>query len=427
MELLSILCAGIVGLVLGRVLMKRWYNHLTIYSFFWTGSLAFYTLRLIQYYEISTEAWFYIGISWFMLSLGTFVVVFSRAVTHKSGSVPEIKEDTKSYLTINPKFLTRAIILFSIASIVAIIYQLVYIVRTFGGIGAAIINANLLYRLRVEGELSGIPYLGSFPLVTCCLAGIYTALRRRFNFLSILPFVLVGLHGMVVMGRTDIVIAAALFLTALLHTPHERFITRKTIFALILVAILAVGTFAFISSARRLFTQFKQETQDMAALRNRLMFLPSFYFYLTAPPVAFSEYLSVGEEKFFPGSYTFKPVFNILTKVGLADPLPLFNQYLSTPEPINAGTYLRELYADFGPFGVVIFPFVLGIILTSLCLQIKHCPTVTKIVILAHLSAIVWLSWDINIMKLGQWAVSFVVCLLTALKLDSLVQEERLL
>jgi oligosaccharide repeat unit polymerase len=417
MELLIILCVSITGLILGRLLLKRWYNHLTTYSFCWMLCLGFYTFRLIQYYRISSEAWFYIGLSWFMLYLGSFVVIFAHAARHKTAKILTGKEG-KLPKNIPLKFLSRMIIILSIISLFAIIYEFVNVLRTFGNIGTALLQANELYEMRVSGELQGIPYLSSFPLATACLAGIYTALRRKLTFLSILPFILIGFHGLVVMGRTNLVIGGALFVTALLYTPHKRFIDRKTIFGLISLAVLALGIFTLICSVRGLIIFYRHESEEMTRLRSTILFLPSIYFYLTAPPVAFSEYLYVGEPDFAPGSYTFKTVYNVLTKFNLADPLPPFNPFIKTPEAINAGTYLRELHADFGPLGILFFPYLLGVFLTMLFLRVRSHPNAKRIVILAHLFALIWLSWDVNLMRFGQWAVSLVVSLFIAWRFD---------
>jgi oligosaccharide repeat unit polymerase len=406
------------------MLMKRWYNHLTIYSIFWTVSLALYTLKFIEYYEISSEAWFYIGLSWFMLFLGSVAVIFAWSLRPSADS-SEIHEKQKSYFSINLRFLSGVIIVLSILSSITIVYQFILVTRFFGSLGAAIIQGNLLYGMRVTGEFGGIPYLGSFPLAACCLAGIYTALRRKVTFLSVLPFFLVGLHGVIVMGRWNILVAAYLFLTAFLYTPHKRFVKRRTIVVFIMIAVLALGSVIFISSTRKLKIHFRYENQEMEGVRSLILFLPSIYFYLSSPPVAFSEYLYIGEEEFYPGSYTFKPMYNILAKFDLVDPLPMFNPFICTPEPINAGTYLREIHADFGSLGVMLFPYVLGIFLTILFLMIRRRPTTTLIVIMTHFYAVVCQSWNVNAMKLGQWAVSILVCVVIALKLDSMARKGR--
>jgi oligosaccharide repeat unit polymerase len=422
MELLAVLTAGFIGVIFGRIILGRWYNHLTIYSLTLGASLTFYTFRFIEYYDISSEAWFYIVLGWIILYVGSLAVMFGwNAIYQQDNPAPHFCDSATQSASLL-KFLSQVIIILSIISFIAILYQIFIILATFGSIGSAIMQGNIMYRLRVEGELSGIPYATSLPLTACCIAGFYTALKRKFTFLGVLPFILVGLDGIVVMGRTNIVIAVALWLTAMLYTPHKRFISRKIRYLFAFVSVLAIGIFMFVSSMRGLLITFKYESQEMDKMRRSLVFFPSFYLYLATPPIAFSEYLLVGEERFYPGSYTFKPMYNILAKMSLTEPLPLFNQWIKTPEPINAASYLREIHADFGAIGILIFPLLLSVLLTSLYLRTRYRPKAVYIVILAHFLAVVWLAWDINIMKLGQWAVSILVSFVIALKCDIIVK-----
>ncbi len=423
MELVLIICGGIAGVLLGRVLMKRWYNHLTIYSFLWTLCLTFTTFRLILYYNISSEAWFFIILSWFMLNVGSFAVIFAHRATQRSVESSDVDRKPKFSFSLDLKFLSRSIVILSIISLFAIIIQLLLVVSIFGSFGTALMHASLLYGIRAGGELGGIPYLTSFPLAASCLAGIYTALRKKLTLLAVVPAILAGFHGIIVMGRTNLLIAGALFLTALFYTPHKRFMNRKVVISIVLVVVLVLGAFTFISSSRGFFEQFKYESREMASVRSVIVFMPSVYFYISAPPVAFSEYLLLGEENFFPGTYTFKPVFNILSKIGFVDRPMDYNPFIGTPESINAGTYLREIHADFGPLGIMIFPFLLGIVLAALYFRVTQHPTTIWIVLFAHFFVIIWSSWDINVMKLGQWVVSILVSLFVAWRLDSMAKE----
>jgi|GEM_PF-3452161 len=426
--LFTVICiVGLLACLAGRLLFERYYNHLTIYSLFWTASLAFYTFRLIEYHTIMSEALIYIALGWVMLFVGSITVIFAVAGQEDPIHFQIEPRGVQPTYSTSLKLLSNIIVFLCTLSVIGIILKLLSVLQTFGSVGSALINASLLYRMRVEGEFTSIPYLGSFPLAASCLAGLYTALRRKLTYLTYVPFFLVGLHGLVVMGRTDIMIAGALFLSAYFYTPHKKFITRRTFLALVLMIILTFGTFTVISSIRGLTARFNHETQEMSKLRSTIIFLPSIYFYLTAPPVAFSEYLYLDEEKVSPGSYTFKSVYNILTKMDLAEPLPTYNPFIRTPEPINAGTYLREIHADFGPAGILVVPFIIGVFLTAMILRVKRKPNAFWIILLSHFFVIIWLSWDINAMKLGQWVVSLFVCILIAWRLDSKQQDSNAL
>ncbi len=411
MGLLLLIGGGIIGVLAGRILLGRWFNYLSIYSAVWAISLVLYAFQLIQYNPIIPQAWFFIALAWFVLYLGSVTVIFARVVTHHVSK--DAKHIPKDSFSINDKSLARAILVLCIIASVSIVLQWVEVIRFFGGLKVAIENANQLYNLRVGGELwEGIPYLGAFALGACSLAGIYTAIRGRLTFVGILPLALVLLQGISAMGRTGIVIAGVLFLTSFLYTPHSKLSKGKTLIGLILVTAVLIEGFTFISSTRHLRVQFPYEAPVMETLRSDVSFLPSLYFYLSGPPVAFSEYLRSGGEKVFPGTYTFRPLFNILAKVGFINPLPRYTAPYFTPEPMNAATYLRDVHADFGPFGIAMFPYVLGLLLTILHFQIKQCPTVTRNVLLAHLFVIVFLSWDISPMYLGFYWVSILVDLL---------------
>lgn len=425
MELLHILTVGIVGTITGRIILKRWFNHLTLYSVLWTGSLSLYTMRLINYYSISPEAWFFIYLGWFMLFLGSFLVLSRYVVLGLSFTDIDISKVDDSSLKLDLQSLSRVVIILSILYLVTIIYQTIAVIRVFGGLGKAILFANYLYSMRVSGELAGIPYLGSFSFPAALFAGMYTALRRKVTFTSIFPFILIGLNQVIVMGRLAIINCGLFFFSALIFTPHRRFLTRKSIIAFISISIIIIGTFIFISSVRQLEVEFKYETEEMEMLRTPIGFLPSVYLYISAPPVAFSEYLLVGEEKFYPGSYTFRWIFNILSRFDFTERLSLFNPFIRTPEGINAATYLRELHADFGPLGILIFPFLLGIIITAVYLKVQKHPTVTNIVILVHVITIVWQSWSSQIMKHGEWTVSLLISTLIAMKFDSIAKKKK--
>lgn len=295
------------------------------------------------------------------------------------------------------------------------------LVRQFGSFSAAITNANLLYQLRVSGELEGgIPYVGAFVLSACTLAGIYTAVRGKISFVSVLPLILVVVQGIGSMGRTGIIIAGILFITPFFYTPNSRLLKGKVIIRLILAGALIVGIFTLISSIRGLTVRFKHENSNMETLREQVSFLPSLYFYLSGPPVVFSEYLKAGGEDVFPGAYTLRPLFNVLSKFGLVERFSTYSAFYFTPEPMNAATYLRYVHADFGSVGIMFFPYVLGVVLTILHFKINQRPTLIRLVLIAHLFVIIFLSWSINPMYLGYWWVSMIVSLFASPTLDCL-------
>src|SRR5467141_1393291 len=76
-----------IGVYIGRVLFKRWFNPLSIYSALWGFCLFNYELRLIQYYPISTAAWIYIAAAWVTLYLGAATVLLAGSWTREPSTV----------------------------------------------------------------------------------------------------------------------------------------------------------------------------------------------------------------------------------------------------------------------------------------------------------------------------------------------------
>jgi oligosaccharide repeat unit polymerase len=422
MKLLLLIGGGVVGVLVGRKLFQRWFNHLSIYSTIWTVSLGLYELKLIQYNSIIPEAWFFILLAWFVFYLGSIMVLRAGIATRHASNYAtvfkEVIDNSQRFFFINSKILKRSIIVLSVLAALSIGYHLFVVIHFFGGVKATILNANLLYVLRLRGEIQEeIPYLSSFALGACSLAGIYTAVRGKLTFVGVLPLVLIGLGGAASMGRASIFIAGVLFLTAFLYAPRQKLQKLSILTGLILAIALVIGVLTFISSTRGLIISFKYENPSMEILRRtHIAFVPSIYFYFSGPPVVFSEYLKAGGEKFYPGTYTLRPILNVLSKIGLFEPLPRYQDFYFTPEPMNTGTYLRELYPDFGPIGMTLFPYILGILLTILHLRIKKRPTLMHIVLQSHLYVIVFLSWLCNALFLGYYWISFIVSLFVSLK-----------
>src|SRR6266404_72326 len=78
----------LIAAYIGRLLFKRWFNPLSLYSAIWGFCLCTYEFRLIQFYPVSKEAWFDIILAWLSLYTGAgvaFVFVSGRPARRSSG------------------------------------------------------------------------------------------------------------------------------------------------------------------------------------------------------------------------------------------------------------------------------------------------------------------------------------------------------
>jgi oligosaccharide repeat unit polymerase len=139
----------------------------------------------------------------------------------------------------------------------------------------------------------------------------------------------------------------------------------------------------------------------------------SLYLYFSAHPGTFNAYLKADEEHPFPGTYTFAPVMRVLVRLGLADPVPLYQRFYNIPIPVNTGTYLRDIHAEFGAAGILIVPYLLGLICTMLWVRLKQKAGLMTTVWLSHLYVVVALTFLTQGTQVGFWFLSLLVSLLT--------------
>jgi len=58
MSLILIAFITFIGILLGKLLFKKWFNHLTLYCVIMGGLIFFYELKLLPYPDIIPLAWF---------------------------------------------------------------------------------------------------------------------------------------------------------------------------------------------------------------------------------------------------------------------------------------------------------------------------------------------------------------------------------
>lgn len=408
--ILLLLVTGI-AVYIGRLLFKRWFNPLSLYSAIWGFCLFNYEVRLIQYEQISAQAWAYIGIAWVSLYLGAATVLYTQV---------SVRQRTVRAAGINLKYLKRVIVILSVVASIGIADQIRVVLREFGGVsGTLLANAGEIYLSRSSAELSNLPYASAFAFAACSLAGIYTAILGRLKLVALIPAVLITVMNIFAMGRLGLAVAAVLFMSCYIHTPRK---TRLKVarwqrnFALTLGVVILAGGYVLVSSTRGLGVDFPGKTPAMNRFEEYIPVFPSVYSTVSASPVAFSMYLASPEErKVEPwGQYTFAPLFRLFSKLGFPTYVERLEESYYTPVPSNVSTYLKNVHSDFGLPGIVFFPFFLGMITTNLALRIEWKPRMVDLALLSNLYVIVVFSFAFNLMFLGDWYVSVVVSMVAA-------------
>lgn len=408
MLILFLVLITLLAVLAGRAVLDRWFNHLSIYSAIWGSILILVESDLIRYNPISGLAWFYIFSSWLCLFLGSLTVlgIWGRASRASSAEIefPVLR-------------LKRILWLFSVVGAIGILAQGLAISRTFGSLIEVIFTqANQLYHARVDYPslgLSGLSYVGAFAPGACTLAGLYTAKVGKLSLAGLMPLVLVALNGILMMGRAGLILAGVWFVVGFIYAPRRSFKIRRwqAVVAVVGVIAVLVGGIIFINQTRGLAVTYYSVSPAMGRASEYFPVLPALFFYYTGPVVGFSDYLSHPENNphAFWGMYTFAPLLRVASRLGAATDVPFYEENYFTPYDINVMTWLKNIHSDFGGFGILMFPYLLGALMTWLKLKIDENFRPAYLIILADLYLIIFFSFAYNSMFLGVWYFNLVL------------------
>jgi oligosaccharide repeat unit polymerase len=418
---LLLVASSVAGVLVGRWLLGRWFNHLSIYSVTWGISLFAYELRLILYNPICTVAWLYIAAAWASVFLGAALVAFASP-NHGSrhAVMPEF----------NPYYLKVPILVLSLVTILALISQIRETQAEFGSLtNALFLHPNDVYVSRAEGELGGVPYLGFFGLPAACLAGAYTARVGRVTLIGLLPVLVATAETIISMQRAGVLIAAVLFAYGYIFSPtsHRLAISKRWLLLLGIGAVSLLGFFLLIASHRGSYAYHSGQTQALNDMADYVTGLPSLYFYVSATGPTFSQYLlhpEIDNYSFF-GSNTFAPICRLLTKLGFRTYVPQYTPFYYVPQDGNQGTFLAYVHADFGPAGIVLVPALLSAILTFFALRNSRQFRMFRSMLYVNLLVVITYSFSGYYLSLSSWFTSFVVSGLVGWWIDKATERQN--
>src|SRR5690606_5855110 len=217
--LISVITLG--GILLGKILFKKSFNHLSLYCLIMGGLVFFYELKLLPYPDIIPLAWFYL-ISAFLSFLFGIITIFSiRNLSDEDYTSITKTSISLSILNHNGKILKYLVIFFSSVGLFAAIQNWMVLINMFGSIPAVFLNAPKIYRMGIEGEIKGvIPYLFTFGYVAVFFSGIYTAYKGKFTFLTFYPFLGIIIREIAIVGRAGMLLGFMEFLFSFILFRH---------------------------------------------------------------------------------------------------------------------------------------------------------------------------------------------------------------
>lgn len=406
----------IVGIISGKLIFKSWVNHLTVYSFVMGGLTFLYELKLLAYKELTTFTWFVLISSTVSFILGISTILSSRKLNLSSDNksaknfseIPLFKDDGK--------VLKYSAVFFSLVGLFVALHRWYIMINIFGSVPAVFVNAAWVYRINVKGEIKEfIPILPSFVYVGVFLSAIYTAYKGRFSFISFFPILCIILKELTYFGRGEMLFSTlefffTFFLTRNLLSREKnikfKFSKINAGISILLLVALVITAASIVRTSRGVKESIRGSSQELKQLEDNFIISPSVYFYLSSDLGVLNQYLNEEKETAKFGENTFRGIYYLLSKLRIVEEPQFFQKGYFIPYWSNTGTYIREIHADFGIWGVYLVPYILGILLTWLWYKFFNEKSFIVLVILVYLNLIVAFSFLVMVTRLNQWFLS---------------------
>jgi oligosaccharide repeat unit polymerase len=432
MSLLLVFIISLLGIMLGKLLFRSWINHLTLYCLIMGGLIFLYELKLLPYPDIIPIVWFFISASFLSFLFGIITITTAKNLYAKKQLFSPQSTVSLPVFNDNGRALKYSIVFFSILGLLAAIQRWYVLINMFGSIPAVLVNANVVYSLKVHKEVKEfMPILPSFIYVAIFFSGIYTAYKGKFSRLTFLPFLVIVLKQMTDFGRAELLLILMEFFFSfflfrqLLRADsfhRYKFSRKNAIAASVLLLILLIATASFIRLTRGSFENYRGANRELKQLNKSYIISPSIYLYFSSDVGVLTKYFeSSGEDTKF-GENTFFIVHVFLSRLGIRERPAVFQKGYFIPMWTNTGTYIRELYADFGVVGVFFVPYLIGLIITWLWFKFYEENSLIVFALLVYFYLIIGFSFLVMVTRLNQWYISLFIIIIYLPVLEKLAK-----
>lgn len=413
MSLLLVAFISVCGIILGKKLFKKWFNHLALYCFIMGGLIFFYELKLLSYPQLKPYVWFLIVSTFLSYLLGIITIFSIRNLNSESSAYTKIDTLNSNLFKNDGRLLKYSVLVFSFIGLFVALHRWYILIGYFGSIQNVIINAAIVYKLNAKGEIKEfIPILPSFIYVGVFLSGIYTAYKGRFSFLSFFPLITVILKELTYFGRGEMLFSSMefiftffLFRNFLTKDSNKRFkFSKNNAFVAIIVLLgILITASSFIRVSRGVKESYVGTSRQLSQFKDNFLFTPSVYLYISSDIGVFNKYLELENEEAKFGENTFHFFYEFLSRFNITPKPNFFQKGYFIPMWVNTGTYLREIHADFGIVGLLLIPYLLGLTITLLWFKFYSSANLNVLLILVFLFIIIGFSFLTMVTRLNQW------------------------
>jgi len=385
--------------------------------------IILFELKLMAYFDLRVETWIIIIIAFVAIWLGSLTVILARKTQYnESDEIINFEHRSMLIFADNGKTLKKLIIIFTLIGSLSVFYQWWVLIKEFGSITAVLLQATIIYQLRVQGEIStGIPYIFTLVHVALVLSGIYSAYKGKFNIFILFPFIILLLKSVADVARAGMLLGFMEYFISFfifkqffdLVNRNKRNRNRKkvAISIIFLIALIITGA-AIVKMLKAPLENFMASSSSLRQWESGLIISPTMYLYTSSHIGILNSYLINQDENNYFGESTFFPFYRFISKFGVIKEPSNYQKGYFIPMWTNTGTYLRDLHTDFGYAGVFIVPFLIGLLATIFWYRFFSTGNIRDLIFLIYVYILVAFSFLNFATRLGYWLIGLVILML---------------
>jgi oligosaccharide repeat unit polymerase len=186
-----------------------------------------------------------------------------------------------------------------------------------------------------------------------------------------------------------------------------------------LVSVVIFAGMEFVRITRGVMETFARSKTVVQLYQRGVTKNPTLLLYLTVHFGVLDQYLREDREHTPWGTNSLFPLYRLMKKVGADLDLPKFFQdFYKTPSAANTGSYIREIHADFGLVGVIIYPLVFGLAASWVYFMFLRRRSVYWTIVVSWAMTMVFICIFFVPTRGGEMVAGFIIAALTSLWID---------
>lgn len=318
------------------------YHPLILYLTIWGVGIGLATLPLVEYTPISRSGWLAVG-----LSMAAF---FSGALTFAWGSSAGRITPQKPSL-MDPALIAKVLTVSTLLGAIGAILQARFLDASFG------LDAYLLDPVRARRLHTHIPVWGYFDLLNVfnvAAVSVYWQQTKRLRWWMLATLAICVFSALLTTDRTRFFIMIIWAELAAGSINSKRGLLRIGAVVAVLLAFFAVVGQHFERSYVDRFPDYIHFPASIEAMADP-------YIYYTSSFPALGQ-LTEERPDLTLGKTSFAPLVHVASILMDIEQVPLQGAFCYIPMEVNTYTYLRQFYSDFGWFGILLGPYLCGLL-----------------------------------------------------------------